>query len=139
LAADLAAQDISGKRIVCVVSEIARDELANALTAAGAEVVVIHAYTNTPTTTINPDLRRSISAGEMEAVTFASPSSVVSFLELVGIDLPALSGAAMIAIGPTTAAAMRDSGLPVHGTAQESTVQGLINELARYFGGEHTS
>ena len=136
LAKELIARGIDGKRIVCVVSEIARDVLADDLRAAGAEVEVIRAYTNEPEQEIGPELRERIAGGEMEAVTFASPSSVAAFVNLVGIDLPALSGAAMIAIGPTTSDAMRLHGLPVHAIAAESTVPGLLSTLARYFGGQ---
>ena len=136
LAAELVAREVSGKKIVCVVSDIARDVLAKELTAVGAEVETLHGYTNTPMTDIAAELRNHIAAGEMEAVTFASPSSVHAFQQMIGIDLPALSGAAMFAIGPTTADAMREAGLPVHAMAQQSTVTGLTEELARYFGGE---
>lgn len=139
LARELIAQGVEGKHVVCVVSDIARDVLENDLTAAGANVEVIRAYTNTPETDMVPELRERIAAGEMEAVTFASPSSVAAFVAMIGIDLPALSGAAMMAIGPTTADAMREHGLPVHATADESTVGGLVDTLARYFGGQEHS
>lgn len=139
LAEDLIATGIKGKRIVCVVSNIARDALDRELVAGGANVEMITGYTNTPATEIDPDLREKIAYGLFEAVTFASPSSVHAFVNMIGIDLPALSGAAMVAIGPTSAEAMRQAGLPVHAMAQHSTVHGLTEELARYFGGEKHS
>ena len=139
LASELISLGIEGKKIVCVVSDIARDVLANRLSAAGADVEVLHGYINTPLTDIETELRERIAGGEMEAVTFASPSSVHAFQGMIGIDLPALSGAAMIAIGPTTALAMREAGLPVHAMADHSTVSGLAEKLASYFGGEKNS
>ena len=139
LASELISLGIEGKKIVCVVSDIARDVLPNRLGAAGADVEVLHGYINTPLTDIETELRERIAGGEMEAVTFASPSSVHAFQGMIGIDLPALSGAAMIAIGPTTALAMREAGLPVHAMADHSTVSGLAEKLASYFGGEKNS
>ena len=139
LASELISLGIEGKKIVCVVSDIARYVLPNRLGAAGADVEVLHGYINTPLTDIETELRERIAGGEMEAVTFASPSSVHAFQGMIGIDLPALSGAAMIAIGPTTALAMREAGLPVHAMADHSTVSGLAEKLASYFGGEKNS
>lgn len=137
LAAELEGAGVRGKRVTCVLSDIARPELTDLLSAAGAELTVLTGYRNTPVTSMPDELRGDIAGGQFEAVTFASPSSVSAFLDLVGIDLPALSGAAMLAIGPTTADAMHRHGLPVHAMAEESTVPGLIASLASYFGGDH--
>lgn len=136
LAAEIIAADIMGEQIVHVGSDIARPELADALTAAGARVTSLIGYVNRPVTAIDAELRDRIARGEMEAVTFASPSSVAAFVQLIAVDLPALSGAAMIAIGPTTARAMVDHNLPVHATAEVSTSAGITATLAQYFGGE---
>lgn len=137
LAAQLEGAGVRGKRVTCVLSDIARPELTDLLGSAGAELAVLTGYRNIPATVMPHALRDEIAAGQFEAVTFASPSSVAAFLDLVGIDLPALSGAAMLAIGPTTADAMRQHGLPVHAMAEESTVPGLVAALASYFGGDH--
>ncbi len=139
LASQMIAIGVADKHIVCVLSDIARSELTDLLAAAGVELTVLTGYRNTPVTGMPDTLRDDIAAGHMEAVTFASPSSVAAFVELVGADLPALSGAAMIAIGPTTADAMTRHGLPVHATAGDSTVSGLIETLSRYFGGQEPS
>ncbi|MCO5216087.1 MAG: hydroxymethylbilane synthase [Thermomicrobiales bacterium] len=127
---------LCSKHIVAIASDIARPELAAALAAAGARVTTLIGYVNTPVTTMDDDLRSRIAVGQMEAVTFASPSSAAAFVQMIGIDLPALSGAAMIAIGPTTARAMVEQNLPVHATAEESTAQGVVATLIHYFGGE---
>ncbi len=137
LAAELEQAGVRGKRVTCVLSDIARPELTDLLSSAGAELTVLTGYRNTPAVEMPDSLRADIAAGKFEAVTFASPSSVAAFLDLVGIDLPALSGAAMLAIGPTTADAMRQHGLPVHAMAGESTVPGLVAALVSYFGGGH--
>lgn len=135
LAAELADQGIQGKDVICVLSSIARSELIDELEPTGANISVLTGYTNTPETEIPDEQRDRIAGGEMEAVSFASPSSVIAFLEMIGSDLPALSGAAMVAIGPTTAVAMQEQGLPVHAIADISTVAGFVETLERYFGG----
>lgn len=135
LALDLIDQGVAGKRIACVLGDLAGEELPAMLAAAGAVVQVVIGYTNTPVANLPDDLRDRIAAGQMEAVTFGSPSSVAAFVSLIDADLPALSGAAMLAIGPTTADAMRAHHLPVHAVATPSTVPGLTVALARYFGG----
>lgn len=135
LAAELSAEGVAGKQIVCVLSDIARAELIEELQPSGANITVLTGYTNTAESEIEPELRDRIAGGDFEAVTFASPSSVAAFGTMIGIDLPALSGAAMLGIGPTTATAMREHGLPVHAESEISTVAGFVETLARYFGG----
>ncbi len=85
-------------------------------------------------TAIDDATRQTIRAGRIDAITFASPSAVASFRQLAGVDLPALSGAGFFAIGPTTADALREHGLPVHGIAQEQDASGFIEALRGYFG-----
>lgn len=138
LATELADQGVVDKHLVCVLSNIARTELTDELAHTGANVSVLTGYTNSPEADIEAGLRDRIAGGEMEAVTFASPSSVAAFVAMIGADLPALSGAAMLAIGPTTEAAMREHGLPVHASAESSTVAGFVEALERYFGGDPT-
>lgn len=138
LADDLINRGIESANIVAVVSDIAVSSVSSRLAAAGANVKVFIGYTNTPVTSVDNDLRERIAAGEMEAVTFASPSSVDAFVQLVGIDLPALSGAAMFAVGPTTAESMREHHLPVHAIAASPSAKGLAVALEQYFGGEES-
>ncbi len=139
LSIELADAQINEKHVVCVLSDIARPELVDELSKTGARITILIGYINTPVESLADDLREQIAAGSMEGVTFSSPSGVDSFVKLIGVDLPALSGAAMFAIGPTTAEAMQEAGLAVHATADISTVAGFIETLARYFGGERSS
>lgn len=130
----LSSAGVTGKRILCLLSEKARPVLADGLQAAGADVRVETAYRNLAVEQIPDDISALIRAGEIGAITFASPSAVESFRELISVDLPALSGAAFIAIGPTTADALRTAGLPVHGEAERQDSAGFINALLAYFG-----
>ncbi len=125
---------VDGAKVVCLVSDKARPVLADGLRAAGADVEAIEAYRNVPVSEVDAGVRRLIHHGKIDAVTFASPSAIESFRHLAGADLPALSGAAFFSIGPTTSAALRVAGLPMHGEAPTQDAGGFIHALQHYFG-----
>lgn len=134
LVEDLREVGIDGARVTCLLSSKARRVLVNGLAEAGADVRVVTAYENRPVEELDTMTRELIRGGRVDVVTFASPSAVDAFQQLVGADMPALSGAAFFAIGPTTAAALRAAGLPVHGEATTQDAAGFIDALQRYFG-----
>lgn len=134
LVEDLAMAGVSGTSVVCLLSDRARPTLVEGLQAAGAQVRVVTAYRNRPVPDLDPATREMVRHGRVDVITFASPSAVESFAQLVGSDLPAMSGAAFFAIGPTTAAALHDAGMPVHGVATSQDAAGFINALRGYFG-----
>lgn len=135
LADDLIRRGVKGAKIVCVQSNRARPLLTDRLREAGANVVPIVGYETTPVSSM-PDHQRSfLASGAVDAITFASPSAVTAFLNVVGPDLPAVSGAGMVALGPTTAAAMVECGLPVHSIAHVPSPAGMIDALTCALGG----
>ncbi|HEV2073443.1 MAG TPA: hydroxymethylbilane synthase [Thermomicrobiales bacterium] len=125
---------VYGNKVVCLVSDKARPVLADGLRAAGADVEAIEAYRNVPVSEVDGEVRSLIHCGKIDAVTFASPSAIDGFRHLAGADLPALSGAAFFSIGPTTSAALRVAGLPMHGEAPTQDAEGFIHALQHYFG-----
>lgn len=131
---EMTAVGIEGARVLCLLSDKARPVLPEGLRAAGAIVEVVTAYRNTPASDVDGHVRDLMRHGQIEAITFASPSAVESFRQLAGVDLPAMSGAAFFAIGPTTAEALRNAGLPVHGEARTQDAAGFIRALQHYFG-----
>ncbi len=137
LVEDLAMAGVSGTSVVCLLSDRARPTLVEGLREAGAQVKVVTAYRNRPVPHLDAQTREMVRHGGVDVITFASPSAVESFARLVGHDLPAMSGAAFFAIGPTTAAALHDAGMPVHGEATSQDATGFIDALRQYFG--HTS
>jgi hydroxymethylbilane synthase len=129
----LAPYDLSTARVLCLLGSNARDTVPDALTDAGAQVERVEAYTATPVNEIPDVVRRAIQAGSVEIVTFASPSSAKTLAEQLGVDLAALSGACLVAIGPTTAGAMSELGLPVHVVADEPSPEGILAACRAYF------
>lgn len=77
-----------------------------------------------------------IERGQVDAVTLTSPSIVHNFvrrLQLEQLDLRALDPICLACIGPTTAQAAREQGLPVSVVPGEYTIDGLVAALAQYF------
>jgi uroporphyrinogen-III synthase len=129
----LSTYDLSRARVLCLLGSNARDTVPDALTDAGAQVERAEAYTATTVDEIPDVVRRAIQAGSVEIVTFASPSSAKMLAEQLGVDLAALSGACLVAIGPTTAGAMSELGLPVHVVADDPSPEGIVAACRAYF------
>jgi hydroxymethylbilane synthase len=139
LIASMATLDVRGQRVLCLFGNRAGAEIPEALRARGAEVETIEAYRTVDATEIDPGIRDLVRAGVVDVVTFASPSSVRAMRHLLGPDLAALSGACLVAIGPTTAAAMADAELPVHATATQPGPSGVVDAVKRYVTGRPAS
>jgi len=122
--------DIRGKRVLLPRAEEARDILPKSLRTLGAEVDVVPAYRTVPDTENGQALRALLTQGEVNAITFTSPSTVRNFLAMVGEGaVDALSRVVVACIGPVTAEAARDLGIRVDVVAREYTVEGLVNAL----------
>ncbi|MFZ0735531.1 MAG: uroporphyrinogen-III synthase [Candidatus Acidiferrales bacterium] len=154
LAAELRAE-LAGKRVLLPRSDLANDDLPRALRETAGQVIDIVAYR-----TVSPgvemaapvgriqgveepaadvDVAGRIGRGEVDVVTFASPSAFRQFAELFdAATLHLLAGSARFAaIGPTTAGAIREAGWPVAIEAEEATSKGLADAIAAHF--EHES
>ncbi len=136
LLAALDVVNLDGARVLCLLGNRARTELADGLRARGARVDVVEAYRTVDLAEPDPDALAAIRAGEIDVVTFGSPSSVHSLVRLLGVDLAALSGACLAAIGPTTAAAMDDSGLTAHVVASTPDADGIAKAVGDYLSGK---
>jgi uroporphyrinogen-III synthase len=128
-------QNPGGSQFLLPRGDRAREEVADGLRQAGARVVPIVVYR-----TVGPDasavaLVHSV-LGErgIDVVTFASPSAVEHFVEILNPDLRSIVHSSVVigAIGGTTALAIRRLGLPVHVTAETATAEGLIDALVSW-------
>lgn len=122
---------VRGDRVVLLRSDIARRAVAERLRARGARVADVAAY-RTVEGADAADVRRALAAFPA-AITFTSPSTVRGFLRGMG---PAragaagrFGGAALVAIGPVTAAEVGRHGLAVDAVAAPSTLTGLVDAL----------
>ena len=118
----LAREGLGGSRVLLPCSSRGRDELAEGMRAAGAQVDAVLAYE----TVEPPGLRARVQAvldSGFDLVAFASPSAVDGFVAGAGDRARGLSA---VVIGPTTAQAARAAGLDVKAVAQPSTAEGLV-------------
>ncbi|HWK80966.1 MAG TPA: uroporphyrinogen-III synthase, partial [Thermomicrobiales bacterium] len=129
LLAFLAHVPMAGSRVLLLVSDLARPALADGLRAMGADVTSVTAYRTVPVEQIAVDALSRLKTGDPVAVFLSSPSAVASLASMLGADITLLTAAFGIAIGETTAAAMRDAGMPVHAVAATPTPAGMIAAL----------
>jgi uroporphyrinogen III methyltransferase/synthase len=115
-----------GVRVLLPRAEGARDTLIEGLEARGAHVDELRLYR--AAVPRDPDLEglRRLRDGEIDIVTFASSSAVRNMIEMLGGDVAPLSDVRIAAIGPVTAAAVREVGLEVSIVASEFTIPGLV-------------
>ena len=73
--------------------------------------------------------------GQIDAVTFTSPTAVQRFATLVGEEQAAdlLGTTVVAAIGPVTAAAATELGIESNVVATTYTVDGLVQALVEHF------
>jgi uroporphyrinogen-III synthase len=126
---------IAGKKILLPRSERARPDLPNALKAGGAEVTEVVAYHTGGVGVIEPGVMRAIREIQVDVISFFSPSSIENMLGELGEEVLSRLGAkvALAAVGPVTAAALRNVGLPVAIEAPLATAESMAAAIENYF------
>ena len=112
------------RRVLIARAAEARDVLADALRARGAEVDVVALY-ETVAEPLGEAQLAAVSGADY--VTFTSSSTVRFFLAAVGERLPA--GARLVSIGPVTSQALREHGLEPSVEASRHDIDGLVQAL----------
>jgi len=117
-------------RILIPQAEAARDVLHSGLRSLGAQVDVVIAYRTAPVGGARLEaLRRLLREGQVDLVTFASPSAVEAFDEALGEEGRGVPAAA---IGPVTASAAERLGFHVVVVAEHHTAEGLVAAVSRW-------
>jgi uroporphyrinogen III methyltransferase/synthase len=129
---------ISGARVLLPQADIGREVMAAQLRQAGADVTEVVAYTtvlNDTPAAGGPDLRRLLREGHIDVVTFASPSAVRSFMNICGAGRAAdlLKTTVVAVIGPVTADAAREAGIPVTIQPTTYTAAALVETIVAYY------
>lgn len=134
MAAALAGR-VRGRRVLLPRPAEGRPELLDGLRGAGADVTAVEAYRTVaaPPEAIRP-LAGWIEAGEVAAVAFASPSAVRAVVAGLGDRAHLLRRVLLGAIGPTTADALRELGLPVAAQPVRHTGADLAEAIAARVG-----
>jgi len=134
LARELSAS-LAGKKILLPRSERARPDLPDALKAVGAEVTEVVAYHTGGIGVIDPAVMRAIRDAQVDVISFFSPSAIENMRADLGEEVLSRLGAkaALAAVGPVTAAALRSAGLPVAIEAPFATAESMAASIANYF------
>lgn len=121
-------QGVAGRRVLFPASDRAATALPDGLAALGAEVVRVEAYRTAPAPLDAGSCRDAAVRGEVDVVTFASPSAVDGLAAALGDAglTQLLAEAAVAAIGPTTAGALVRRGRVPDAIASPATLDGLV-------------
>ncbi|MDY7225218.1 uroporphyrinogen-III synthase [Hyalangium rubrum] len=114
--------------VLLPAAEEGRRELELALREQGVRVTRVTAYRSTPAT-LSPEAQEALRTAPPDVVLFASPRTVEVFLEAAGRER--LGQARVVAIGPTTAAALARLGVEVAAVAERPTPEGLVDAAIR--------
>jgi uroporphyrinogen III methyltransferase/synthase len=130
LAAALTGIRISGASVLLPLGDLAGDHLQRALESAGADVTAIQVYETVPAEPTDTAALEALVAGSINVVALASPSA---FRNLITIPVDGIGDALrrtdLVAIGPTTEAAIRASGFVPGAVAAQHTTDGLVNAI----------
>jgi uroporphyrinogen-III synthase len=131
------AGSLKGTRILWPRSDIARRDLPDALTAAGARVVDPPAYR---TVAVRPrglsGFVQALADGSVDAVAFLSPSSALGLAAVLaeGTLRPLAGRTAVASIGPTTTATLAKLGAPPDVEPQDRTARALAEAIVEHLG-----
>jgi uroporphyrinogen III methyltransferase/synthase len=128
---------ITGRRVLFPKSDVGREVLADELRKAGAHVTEVVAYRTIAQAGREgePDIYKMLLERQIAAVTFTSPSSVRHFVSALGDEqAPDLLRTTVVAsIGPVTAEAAQQLGLPSTIVPKDYTVPALVQALVDHF------
>ncbi|RIK10450.1 MAG: uroporphyrinogen-III C-methyltransferase [Acidobacteria bacterium] len=120
-----------GEVVLLIRAEEGRRVLPDGLRERGFDVEEVAAYRTVFAESDTSAIRAQIEVGEIDAVTFASSSTVLNYVDLMGDKcVPGV----VACIGPATAATARDLGIEPTVVAQSHTIEGLVDALRSAFG-----
>ncbi len=127
---------VRGKRFLYPRGDLGKSDLIRSLVQQGASVDPVVVYKNAGPDETEAELAyRHLVQGEIDVVTFASPSAAANFVRLFSLEkIAAMDRRTRIAvIGPTTASAVRELGMHPDIVAREATMTGLLVAIEEYY------
>ncbi len=128
LAQQLAPQ-ASGKSYLLVRASRGRDDLADALTAAGGTVATVVAYSHRDVRQPDPGIANEIQQGKIDWVTITSSQTAHSLAKMFGQNLKQTR---IASLSPVTSQTLHELGYEVSVEADPYTMQGLIDAISEY-------
>jgi len=129
----LKGEGVKGKRLLLPCSQMVNKELVHGLSELGAEVESVVAYCTLPASSGDSKVKELMVKGEVDAITFTSPSTVRGLITLMEGNVEALNKVVIACIGPVTAAAATESKLRVDVIAKKYTTDGLVEALVERY------
>jgi uroporphyrinogen III methyltransferase/synthase len=128
---------LEGRRVLLPRADIGRDVIGDGLRKAGVSVTDVVAYRTVLEDVQregDPDVYRMLLDGEIDVVTFTSPSAVRNFAAIYGTEqtVDLLSRTVVAAIGPVTAEAAHQIGVEVAVQPKSSTIAALVDAIAAH-------
>jgi hydroxymethylbilane synthase len=120
-------------RVLYPRSAMGRDVLPNELRAAGFDVLAIDVYRTLPEPNVDQRVLDRVRRGEVDVLTFASPSSVRHLVALLASQSIALNTIPVVCAGPVTAEAAREAGLLVAAVSESPDVTSLSKAIAAFW------
>ena len=124
--------ELIGQHVLYPASSIARPTVKAELEALGAKVDQVTTYEVRDAVLDAAACMTAVQAGRVQAITFASPSALDALRRILGAERcdRLLGELAVAVIGPTTAAALRATGVCHPVVASPSTLDGLASAVA---------
>ena len=126
---------VNQERILLARAQKARDILPNGLRKMGAEVDVVEVYRTVKPKAGLKRLKKVLTDGKIDAITFTSSSTVDHFAELLKKEdlRKLLKGIAIACIGPVTARTAKRWGMKVQVQPKQYTIPSLTRAVSQYF------
>jgi len=123
--------DLRGKKILLLRSQLASNEIIEILEKSGAEVLNVAIYTVVAEKNKSDWLIEKIKKNQVDWLTFASPSSALSFFEQIPSQIVNSANVKVASIGPTTSEQLAKLAVNVDVTAKEHTIDGLLDAIEK--------
>jgi hydroxymethylbilane synthase len=123
----------AGERVLYPRSAMGRDVLPNELKAAGIDVQAIDVYRTLPELNVDQQVLDRVRRGDVDVITFASPSSVRQFVAMLGPECAGLNKMPVVCAGPVTAQAAREAGLLVTAVSESPDVAAMSKAIAGFW------
>jgi uroporphyrinogen III methyltransferase/synthase len=128
LSSELILQGLAGRSVLLARSDIAPPQLAQSITAAGANVTAVTAYRTQQPSSLPDAAQEALQSGRVDWITFTSSSTVENFVTLAGEDALQRVGKTA-AIGPVTAQTLRRFGVEPTVIAHPHTIDALVQAM----------
>lgn len=125
---------LAGVKALIPRAASAREVLPAELEAADMSVDVVPVYETVAGEGCGAKVADMLKAGQIDCVTFGSSSTVGNFLKIVPPqDLKQHPETALAAIGPVTAATLKENGLPCQIMPRDYTIPALVQAIVTYY------